>query len=134
MPPEVKSPTRGNAAVIRAFRTYARLYLDRDSLPPYIKYSRIRGVCRTEAEAASMLAVCDTLRILRLMRKDPALFAVRSVWMKHCCKPIQKQDIAMRIRKTADTLYCDDRTVYRYLESTARIYREILKENRGYPL
>ena len=134
MKTEAKAPTRGNAAVIRAFRAYARLYLDRDSLPPYIKYSRIRGVCRTEAEAISMLAVCDTLRILRLTRKDATLHAVRSVWMKNAMRPIQKQDVAMRVRKAADALFCDDRTVYRYLENAARIYREILKENHGYPL
>jgi len=124
---------RGNLSAIRAFRTYARLFLDRDSLPPHIKYSRIRGVCRTEAEAISMLAVCDTLRILRLTGKTAALRAVRKVWMTDCFRPLRKQDISMRVRQVSFSLFCDERTVYRYLRTATEMYREILKENTEYP-
>ena len=121
------------APVIRAFRNYARLGLDDDDLPPYLKYTRIRGVCATEAQAISMLAVCDTLRILRLSGKTAALSAVRQVWMVHCFSPIGKQEISMRVRKASFLLFCDDRTVYRYLRTAADIYSEILKETPSIP-
>ena len=119
-----------HAAVIRAFRTYARLGLDRDDLPPYLKYSRIRGVSHSEEQAVSLLAVCDTLRILRLSGKRSALSAVKQVWMARCFSPLGRQEISMRVRKASFLLFCDERTVYRYLRSAADIYREILKENQ----
>lgn len=118
-----------HAAVIRAFRNYSRLGLDSDELPPYLKYDRIRGVSRNEDDAASLLAVCDTLRILRLAGKRASLSAVRQVWMARCFSPIGKQEITMRVQKASFLLFCDERTVYRYLRNAADIYRAILEEN-----
>lgn len=117
------------APVIRAFRNYARLGLDKDELPPYKKYTRIRGVSANERQAASLLAVCDTLRILRLSGKAEALSTVRTVWMAECFRPLAKRDISMRVRKASFLLFCDDRTVYRYLKTAADTYISILKES-----
>lgn len=118
-------------SAVHAFRTYARLGLDSDDLPPYVKYTRIKGIARNEREAASLLAVCDTLRILRLSGKRSALSAVRQIWMTRCFYPIGKREISMRVRKASFLLFCDDRTVYRYLRTAADIYGEIMKES-GY--
>ena len=119
------------APVIRAFRNYVRLGLAGDELPPYKKYMRIKGVSGSERQAASLLAVCDTLRILRLSGKHEALRAVRIVWMAQSAQPLEKKDISMRVRKASFLLYCDDRTVYRYLKTAAETYLSILAES-GY--
>ena len=42
---------------------------------------------------------------------------------------LSRQEISFRVRKTAFLLFCDDRTVYRYLHSAAALYRSILAEN-----
>lgn len=120
-------------AVIAAFRHYARLGLDRDEAPPYIKYERIRGCSRSEKEAAVLLAVCDTLRILRLTGRSTEYSAVRQVWLGRCYAPLGKQEISLRVRKAALLLFCDDRTIYRYLRSAADLFTAILKES-GYTI
>ena len=120
---------RAYPTVIRAFRRYTQLGLDKDRLPPYRKYERIRAVSQNDKEAASLLAVCDTLRILRLTQKRATLSAVRQVWMARPFAPLGKQEISFRVRKAALLLFCDDRTIYRYLHTAAELYRSILAEN-----
>jgi hypothetical protein len=115
--------------VIRAFRRYTQLGLDQDRLPPYRKYERIRAVSKNDSEAASLLAVCDTLRILRLTHKKATLSAVRQVWMARPFALLGRQEISFRVRKSAFLLFCDDRTIYRYLHTAAELYRHILAEN-----
>ena len=115
--------------VIRAFRRYTQLGLDKDRQPPYRKYERIRAVSQSDKEAASLLAVCDTLRILRLTHKKATLSAVRQIWRARPFAPLKRQEISFRVRKAAFLLFCDDRTVYRYLHTAAELYGNILKED-----
>lgn len=97
-----------------AFRNYARLGLCESSSALDI-VCKIRGICGDSA-ALDMLAVFDTLRLLEMMGETDALRAVRDIYFATAKKKIHANEITLRIRRLADELHCDDRTVYRRLE------------------
>lgn len=98
--------------VIGAFRTYVRLGLGSEESALGV-VCRIRGVC-AEGAALDMLAVFDTLRLLEISGEDLILRAVREIYLYP--RVYKKNELTLRVRRLADELHCDDRSVYRYLK------------------
>ena len=96
-----------------AFRNYARLGLC-SSASALDVVCRIRGTCGDSA-ALDMLAVFDTLRLLGLAGESDTLRAVHDIYFATANRRIRSNEITLRIRRLADELHCDDRTVYRRL-------------------
>ena len=98
----------------RAFRNYARLGLvgSRSAIDTVCK---IRGIC-SDSAALDMLAVFDTLRLLEFLGDIIALRAVRDIYFATAGSKLHSNEITLRIRRLADELHCDDRTVYRRLK------------------
>lgn len=98
----------------RAFRNYARLGLvgSRSAIDTVCK---IRGIC-SDSAALDMLAVFDTLRLLEFLGDMIALRAVRDIYFATAGSKPLSNEITLRIRRLADELHCDDRTVYRRLK------------------
>lgn len=98
----------------RAFRNYARLGLT-ESHSVIDTVCKIRGIC-TDSAALDMLAVFDTLRLLDHLGDKIALRAVRDIYFATAGSKPHSNEITLRIRRLADELHCDDRTVYRRLK------------------
>ena len=98
----------------RAFRNYARMGLvgSRSAIDTVCK---IRGIC-SDSAALDMLAVFDTLRLLELLGDVIAIRAVRDIYFATAGSKPHSNEITLRIRRLADELHCDDRTVYRRLK------------------
>ncbi len=98
----------------RAFRNYARMGLvgSRSAIDTVCK---IRGVC-SDSAALDMLAVFDTLRLLEFLGDMIALCAVRDIYFATAGSKLHSNEITLRIRRLADEMHCDDRTVYRRLK------------------
>lgn len=98
----------------RAFRNYARLGLvgSRSAIDTVCK---IRGIC-SDSAALDMLAVFDTLRLLEFLGDMIALRAVRDIYFATAGSKPHSNEITLRIRRLADEMHCDDRTVYRRLK------------------
>lgn len=98
----------------RAFRDYARMGLvgSRSAIDTVCK---IRGIC-SDSAALDMLAVFDTLRLLELLGDVIAIRAVRDIYFATAGSKPHSNEITLRIRRLADELHCDDRTVYRRLK------------------
>ncbi len=98
----------------RAFRNYARLGLagSRSSIETVCK---IRGIC-SDSAALDMLAVFDTLRLLEFLGDKIALHAVRDIYFATARAKLHSNEITLRIRRLADEMHCDERTVYRRLK------------------
>ncbi len=109
-----------------AFRNYARLGLAQsESLLDVI--CRLRGMCR-DSTLLDMLAVFDTLRLLELSGDLDSVRAAREVYFATAKKRIRVNEISYRIRRLADELHIDDRTVYRRLKK-ARDLWALLRSN-----
>jgi len=63
-----------------------------------------------------MIAVFDTVRLLELTRDTIALRAINEIYFSTSVKATRKNEISFRVRRLADELHCDDRTVYRRLK------------------
>ncbi len=98
----------------RAFRNYARLGLV-SSRSAIDTVCRIRGIC-SDSAALDMLAVFDTLRLLEFLGDMIALRAVRDIYFATAGSKLHSNEITLRIRRLADEMHCDDRTVYRRLK------------------
>ncbi|MBR4062693.1 MAG: hypothetical protein IKK01_06460 [Clostridia bacterium] len=98
----------------RAFRDYARMGLvgSRSAIDTVCK---IRGIC-SDSTALDMLAVFDTLRLLELLGDVIAIRSVRDIYFATAGSKPHSNEITLRIRRLADELHCDDRTVYRRLK------------------
>ncbi|MBQ4141577.1 MAG: hypothetical protein IJD70_09595 [Clostridia bacterium] len=114
---------RMDEAAMRAFRTYARLGLCGSESALGI-ICRIRGICRDPA-ALDMLAVFDTMRLLELSGDDIALRAVEEVYFFAASRRLRANEITLRVRRLADELHCDDRTVYRHLKKARDIWHTL---------
>ncbi len=115
-----------NEMAIAAFRNYARLGLARCGSVLEV-VCRLRGICR-DSTALDMLAVFDTLRLLELSGDRDAPLAVREVYFATAKKRIKANDITYRIRRLADELHIDDRTVYRRLQKARGLWA-LLRSN-----
>lgn len=109
--------------IILAFRKYTRLGLPSENLKPFDAYSRIRGCCRSYSEACDLLAVYDTMRLLKFMGKDDVIKSVQAVYLDHIQRRPKKNDISHRVLRHAMENHCDERTVYRQLEYARKLYK-----------
>lgn len=118
----------------RAFRRFSRFGLDRRGLTVFEVYEVIVGVTSCRAAALDMLAVYDTLRLLSASGQEEAARAVRAVYFRGAAQRPHKNDVTYRIRRLAFELHCDERTVYRRLETARRLYttlRDSYQANGG---
>ncbi len=102
------------------FRDYARMGLSRCSSALEV-VCRLRGMCR-DATALDMLAVFDTLRLLELSGDTETVRAVREIYFATARRRIKQNEITLRIRRLADELHIDDRTVYRRLQKARELW------------
>lgn len=106
---------------IRAFLRYARLGLASD-VKALDQLLRIRGACSDEV-ALDMLAVRDTMRMLAVLGRKEVISAVVKVYF---CAPsvrIYTNEMSYRVRRAADELHCDERTLYRWLFEARTLWR-----------
>ena len=118
---------RGVFDAYTAFRRYALLGLDRRSLSVFEAYECIRGMCATGSAALDMLAVYDTLRLLRASERAECIAAIRAVYFYGAGRRPRKNDITYRIRRLAHESHCDERTVYRRLQYAKKLYETVRK-------
>lgn len=111
--------------IINVFIKYARLGLSSGKVDVFTVYDRIRGCCRSKAEARELLAVYDTVRFLNLTGNTESLRALSAVYFSLDRRP-RKSDISRRITRYACDYNCDERTVYRRLALAIKIYENIL--------
>lgn len=116
----------------RSFMRYARYGFEGAGLSGFALYDSIRGVCANGREAARMLAVCDTLRLLRFLGRTDVETAVRAIYFTYRGKAPRRNEITLRVRRFAVEHYLDDRTVYRYLAYAKRLFLQ-LAEAHGCP-
>ena len=103
---------------VGAFRAYARLGLCREeSILGVI--CRIRGICG-DRTALYMIAVFDTLRLLEIAGEDLVLRTVKEIYLYPYT--YRKNELTYRVRRLADELHCDDRSVYRYLKKARELW------------
>lgn len=75
-----------------------------------------------------MLAVYDTLRFLKYMKKGEELQVVRAVYFSRRGKRLRRNDISFRVRRFAVENYYDERTVYRRLSEVKRLFLAALED------
>ncbi len=117
--------TDNKLKIITAFRKYKRLGLASASLSPFVAYKRIRGCSRNIAEAYDLLAVYDTVRILKLLNKSDVLNSVNAVYFAHIRASQKATSVSMRVLRHAYETSCDERTVYRQLEFARKLYSDL---------
>ena len=111
--------------MLAAFRKYARLGLGKNRLATHLIYARLRGVSRTEAGARELLAVYDTVRLLRLQR-SPALAAAEALLLDPHATYRHRTDMTYAVRRYAQAHHYDERTVYRQLALVEDLYLRLL--------
>ena len=109
--------------IISAFRKYTRLGLATQNLSLFEAYDRIRGACKTEEEALDLVAVYDTVRLLKISERADIIKALRAVYFYSSRPTAKKNEISMRVLRYAYENHCDERTVYRQLQYARRIYK-----------
>ena len=119
---------KGDTA-IRAFYKYARLGADRRHFSPLEAPLSIKAYCSTDADSLRLLAVYDTLRILRAEGNTEAEEAVRAVYFSGLGKAPRKNDITYAVLRFAFEKNIDERTVWRRLEQAKKLYNSLLKES-----
>ena len=107
------------------FRKYARLGLDNRTLVPFEVYAVIRGVSKNESDALKLLAVYDTVRLLKLTSPETAE-ALRAVYFFDKGRKPQKNQISHRVLRFANEHHIDERTVYRHLKKAKEMYYHLL--------
>lgn len=123
----MRKRTDEKTKIIMAFRKYTRLGLASETLSPFLAYRRIRGVSRTEEEAYDLLAVYDTVRILKLLNRKEELYAVRDIYFADKNILQRRNTVSMRVLRHAYEMNCDERTVYRQLEFARKLYSNLRK-------
>lgn len=109
-----------------SFLRYARYGFARREGEGFAMYDSIRGSVSGEGEAAAMLAVCDTLRLLRFLGREETVAAVRAVYFVRHGRTPKRNEISLRVRRFAAEHYLDDRTVYRRLADAKRLFSQLL--------
>ena len=120
----------GDAAV-RAFIKYGRLCPDAGELSYFDVCARLRGAMKDEVSAMRMLAVYDTLRMLRAEGKDISADAVEYVYMSDTYKILRKNEISFRVLKFSVLNFMDTRTVWRKIAEAKELYTKILKQQNS---
>lgn len=113
--------------VAASFMRYARYGFARREGAGFAVYDSIRGSVKGEREAAAMLAVCDTLRLLRFLGREETVAAVEAVYFVRHGRTPRRNEISMRVRRFAAEHFLDDRTVYRRLADAKRLFLQLLE-------
>ena len=111
--------------IIRTFRRFARIGFNDHNYNPIQTYKRIEMFCTSQRSKLDMLAVFDTLRLLRLSGEDEALLCVDRVYFSNPTQRLSRQEMARQIKKCSLELFCDERTVYRRLEAARELYAQV---------
>ena len=122
---------RGRDRAAASFMRYARYGFTEREGDRFAMYDSIRGSVASEGEAAAMLAVCDTLRLLRFLGREETVAAVRAVYFVRHGRTPRKNEVSMRVRRFAAEHYLDDRTVYRRLADAKRLFLQLLHPPAG---
>ena len=105
-----------------AFRRYAGYGFHRRKLKVFEVYESIRGCTRSEDEALDMIAVYDTLRLLKLSGRGECAQAVSGVYFIAAGRRPRKNEITYRVRRLAYESNYDDRSVYRQLQRAKEVF------------
>ena len=108
--------------IIMAFRKYTRLGLSSEKLSPFVAYSRIKGCSRNNNEAYDLLAVYDTIRFLKILKKNEILRTVKAVYFADGKGIHKRNTVSLRVLRHAYETNCDERTIYRQLEYAKKLY------------
>ena len=114
--------------LIRRCCQYQRLGLGSPLLDPFDACDRIRGVCRTRADARELYALYQAVRVLRLLGKDEALDMFGEVYLSPILRHPDRNEISLRVLRCATAHHCDARTVYRHLRTVRCMYEQCLKQ------
>ena len=104
---------------------YRRLGLGNPALDPFDAVARIRGACRTRADARELLALYDAVRYLRLAGKHEALQMFAEVYLSSSLRHLDRNEISGRVLRCAATHHCDARTVYRNLRMVRCLFEKL---------
>ena len=116
--------------IIRIFRKFARLGLEREGLNPLRVCKIIDVCCMSKKTKLDMMAVSDTLRLLELEGEGEIASAVRAIYFSTASHRLAKNEISRRVCRYAVENYCDERTVYRRLTKARRLYQKV-REGEG---
>ena len=112
----------------RAFLKYARLGLNKRNLSAVGAAAYIGGCSSSPAEAVRLLAVYDTLRVLRAEGRGECADAISFVYFSKKGKVLRKNDISLAVRRFAFMNHLDDRTVWRRIEQARKLYYSLVEE------
>ena len=112
--------------IISVFYRYARLGLA-DEKNALCVILRIYGSCG-KGGALDMLAVFDTLRLLRYLGKTDVLLAIRRVYFDCARHPSSLNDVTYAIRRLSFEINADERTIYRQLAKARSIWSAVRAE------
>ena len=116
--------------IIRIFRKFARLGLANERFTPIQAYKRIEAICISKRSRLDILAVYDTLRLLKLNGEEEILKAIFEVYFEGAPYRSTKQERGASVLRLATKEHCNDRTIYRRLER-ARTLFERVRETEG---
>lgn len=130
----IKKTTVRHELVDRAaecFMRYARYGFGARESDPFALYESIRGSVCCAREASTMLAVADTLRLLRYMGRHETVDALRSVYFAGRGRRLRRNEVSHRVRRFAAEHYLDERTVYRRLSDAKRLLLEVMADSEN---
>ncbi len=115
--------------IIGMFYKYARLGLadEKNALSVML---RIYG-STSRGTTLDMLAVFDTLRLLRYLGKGDVERAVRRVYFDCARHPSTLNDITYAIRRLSFEINADERTIYRHLAEARGMWLRVRAELEG---
>lgn len=113
---------------VRAFRKFARICPNADSLAYFDLCTRLRGSCHSEREALRLLAVYDMLRFLEAEGKNETVDAVKAIYFSCHGRTPRKNEITYRVRGFSLESSMDERTVWRRLEEAKALYLKLVSK------
>lgn len=103
--------------------------LAKNNISPFDAYDRIRGVSKTQSDALDLLAVYDTMRLLRISGKNDVIKAIYAIYFDFQGRKPKKNEISNRVLRYAYDTHCDIRTVYRQLEYARKLYKMLRNDS-----
>ena len=124
----MKERRGGGDRAAACFMRYARYGFHRTEETGLARCERIRRCTAGEREAGEMMAVSDTLRLLRFLGRTDTEDAVRAVYFAHRGRRFRRRELGERIRRFAFERHWDERTVYRRLSEAKRLFTQLAEE------
>ena len=113
---------------VRAFRKYFKYCSGFENMTYFQICDRLRGACRSEADAIRVLTVHDTLLSLRAAGKGECADAVSFVYFARFGRLPKSNEISFRVRRFALANSMDERTVYRRIAEAKEMYLALLEQ------